>query len=130
MESTLAYVAAVMVGAWGVLHVIPTALVVRGFEPITSANRYVIVQEWIAEGITMPLPSSLPSPVLGRATHGSECAHTSRALLPRSLSLPRSSRYLIGVMAWSLLRLGPDQLRQERLNAVFNAVTDSADFIE
>ena len=32
---------------------VPTARVVRGFEPITAANRYVIVQEWIAEGFTM-----------------------------------------------------------------------------
>ena len=49
----MAYVAGVMIGAWGILHVVPTCRVVRSFEPITSANRYVIVQEWIAEGMTM-----------------------------------------------------------------------------
>ena len=53
MGSTLAYVAAALTGAWGVLHVIPTPRVVEGFEPITRSNRYVIVQEWIAEGMTM-----------------------------------------------------------------------------
>ena len=49
----MAYVAAALIGAWGVLHVIPTGRVVEGFEPVTRANRYVIVQEWIAEGMTM-----------------------------------------------------------------------------
>lgn len=31
----------------------PTRRVVAGFEPITTANRYVILQEWIAERMTM-----------------------------------------------------------------------------
>jgi len=53
MASVLAYFAAAMTGVWGVLHVAPTARVVRAFEPITASNRYVIVQEWLAEGFTM-----------------------------------------------------------------------------
>jgi hypothetical protein len=53
LASALAYAAAALVAAWGVLHVIPTFRVVEGFEPITPSNRYVILQEWIAEGMTM-----------------------------------------------------------------------------
>jgi hypothetical protein len=53
MSSILAYLAAAVVGVWGVLHVIPTTRVLRAFEPITAANHHVIMQEWLAEGFTM-----------------------------------------------------------------------------
>jgi hypothetical protein len=46
-------VAAVLVALWGVAHVIPTRQVVAGFEPITEDNRRVVVQEWLAEALTM-----------------------------------------------------------------------------
>jgi hypothetical protein len=49
----LAYVAAALVGLWGVAHAIPTSRVVAGFEPITTDNRRVLVQEWLAEAFTM-----------------------------------------------------------------------------
>src|SRR5689334_16322939 len=49
----LAYIAAALVGLWGVAHAIPTMQVVAGFEPVTSDNRRVILQEWLAESITM-----------------------------------------------------------------------------
>jgi hypothetical protein len=53
VEEALAYVAAVLVALWGVAHVIPTRQVVAGFEPITEDNRRVVVQEWLAESLTM-----------------------------------------------------------------------------
>ena len=53
VASVFAYIAAAITGIWGVLHVAPTVRVLRGFEPITTANRYVILQEWVAEGMTM-----------------------------------------------------------------------------
>ena len=53
MASVLAYTAAAITGIWGILHVMPTVRVLRGFEPITRANRYVLLQEWVAEGMTM-----------------------------------------------------------------------------
>ena len=49
----LAYVAAGLIGLWGVAHAIPTRQVVAGFEPITIDNRRVITQEWLAEAFTM-----------------------------------------------------------------------------
>jgi len=53
MDDVLAYVAAVLVGLWGVAHAIPTSRVVAGFGPITTDNRRVLVQEWLAEAFTM-----------------------------------------------------------------------------
>jgi hypothetical protein len=53
MAAVLAYVAAGLVGLWGVAHAIPTRQVVRGFEPISRGNRLVLTQEWLAEAFTM-----------------------------------------------------------------------------
>ena len=38
---------------WGVAHVIPTRRVLASFDPISSDNRRVILQEWLAEALTM-----------------------------------------------------------------------------
>lgn len=53
MSALLAYVAAAVVAGWGVAHAIPTRQVVAGFGPISSDNRQVIRQEWLAEAFTM-----------------------------------------------------------------------------
>ena len=49
----LAYVAAALVGAWGIVHALPTKRVVAGFGQITADNRRILVQEWLAESFTM-----------------------------------------------------------------------------
>ena len=48
-----AYVAAALTGLWGVSHAIPTRQVLAGFAPITADNRRVLMQEWLAEAMTM-----------------------------------------------------------------------------
>ena len=53
MSTLLAYVAAAAVGIWGVAHAVPTRQVVSGFAPVTTDNRRVILQEWLAEAVTM-----------------------------------------------------------------------------
>jgi hypothetical protein len=53
MNEVLAYVAAGMVGLWGVAHAVPTRQVLAGFDPITLDNRRVLLQEWLAEAVTM-----------------------------------------------------------------------------
>jgi hypothetical protein len=53
MNEVLAYVAARMVGLWGVAHAVPTRQVLAGFDPITLDNRRVLLQEWLAEAVTM-----------------------------------------------------------------------------
>ena len=49
----LAYVAAALIGVWGIAHAVPTKRVVAGFAPITTDNRRVLIQEWLAEFFTM-----------------------------------------------------------------------------
>ncbi|MFP8963791.1 hypothetical protein ACLIYP_25050 [Streptomyces nanhaiensis] len=53
MEEVLAYTAAGLVGLWGVSHAVPTRSVVAGFGEISADNRRVLVQEWLAEAVTM-----------------------------------------------------------------------------
>jgi hypothetical protein len=53
MSATLAYLAGAIVALWGVAHAIPTRQVIAGFEPVTSDNRRIIAQEWLAEAFTM-----------------------------------------------------------------------------
>ncbi|HEY7607568.1 MAG TPA: hypothetical protein VID07_12450 [Actinomycetes bacterium] len=53
MREVLAFVAAGLVGLWGVAHAVPTRRVVDRFGPITVDNRRVLLQEWLAEAFTM-----------------------------------------------------------------------------
>ena len=53
MATALAYVAAAVIAMWGVAHAIPTRQVVAGFEPISADNRQIVLQEWLAEALTM-----------------------------------------------------------------------------
>jgi hypothetical protein len=53
MAALLAYAAGVIVALWGVAHAIPTRQVLAGFAPITTDNRRIVVQEWLAEAFTM-----------------------------------------------------------------------------
>ncbi len=53
MTSLLAYLAAAVTGLWGVAHAVPTGRVVAGFGAIGTDNRRVLVQEWLAEAVTM-----------------------------------------------------------------------------
>ncbi|MDJ0959535.1 MAG: hypothetical protein QNJ88_02675 [Acidimicrobiia bacterium] len=53
MSATLAYVAAAVIALWGIAHAIPTRQVVAGFGAISTDNRRIITQEWIAEALTM-----------------------------------------------------------------------------
>jgi hypothetical protein len=49
----LAYAAAGLIGLWGIAHAVPTRQVVAGFAPITTGNRRILLQEWLAESLTM-----------------------------------------------------------------------------
>ena len=53
MSSTLAYTASAIVALWGLAHTIPTRRVLAGFEPITTDNRRVVLQERLAEALAM-----------------------------------------------------------------------------
>lgn len=53
LATILASVAAALVAGWGVAHAVPTRQVLAGFEPVSANNRRVILQEWLAEALTM-----------------------------------------------------------------------------
>lgn len=53
MSAELAWIAAAVIASWGVAHAVPTGRVLAGFTPITAANRRVLLQEWLAEAVTM-----------------------------------------------------------------------------
>jgi len=53
MPAVLAYVGAALVAVWGLAHAIPTRQVLASFEPVTADNRRIILQEWLAEALTM-----------------------------------------------------------------------------
>jgi hypothetical protein len=53
MAALLAYAAGAIVAVWGVAHAAPTRQVLAGFAPITSDNRRIVTQEWLAEAFTM-----------------------------------------------------------------------------
>ena len=51
MSDVLAYLAAGIVAAWGVSHIVPTRQVVAGFGDIGTDNRYIITMEWVVEAL-------------------------------------------------------------------------------
>ncbi len=53
MAAILAYFAGSVVAVWGVAHAVPTRQVLAGFSPITVDNRRILLQEWLAEALTM-----------------------------------------------------------------------------
>ena len=53
VNAILAYIAGAVVAVWGVAHAVPTRQVLAGFEPVSSDNRRIILQEWLAEAFTM-----------------------------------------------------------------------------
>ena len=53
VDAILAYIAGAVVAVWGAAHAIPTRQVLAGFEPVSTDNRRIILQEWLAEAFTM-----------------------------------------------------------------------------
>ncbi len=51
MSDVLALLAAGIVTAWGVSHIVPTRQVVAGFGDIGTDNRYIITMEWVVEAL-------------------------------------------------------------------------------
>jgi hypothetical protein len=48
------FTASAIVIVWGVAHIaIPTKSIVRGFGPISSDNRRIILMEWLMEGVLL-----------------------------------------------------------------------------
>ena len=53
MSALLAYIAASLGIAWGIVHVIPTRRVLAALEPTNADNRWMFLQEWLVEAVAM-----------------------------------------------------------------------------
>jgi len=53
MNQVLLYIAATLIGLWGVAHLFATKGVVAGFGDLTTDNRRIITMEWIVEGVAL-----------------------------------------------------------------------------
>ena len=49
----LLYIGAAITFLWGVVHLFPTASVVKGFGDISADNKNIITMEWINEGVAL-----------------------------------------------------------------------------
>ena len=73
--TALACLAASLVALWGLAHAIPTRPVVAGFGAISTDNRRVIAQEWLAEALTMWFIAAVVFTVTGVAGAGTPAAN-------------------------------------------------------
>ncbi len=53
LNLVLLYVGSCVITLWGIAHLIPTMSIVRGFEVISVDNRFIIMMEWIVEGLAL-----------------------------------------------------------------------------
>lgn len=53
LRHILLYTGSAAIAFWGLMHLVKTRPVVRGFEPLTDDNRLVLTMEWILEGVTL-----------------------------------------------------------------------------
>ena len=87
MSEILVYVAAGILFAWGVSHLIPTERVVGGFGAIGYDNRQVIRMEWIAESVAFGFVAILVTATALSGIDGGEAALTYRV----------SAGFLVGI---------------------------------
>lgn len=59
MNDALAYVAAGIVTAWGISHIVPTRQVVASFGEIGSDNGRILTMEWVAEALAFFFASAV-----------------------------------------------------------------------
>ena len=53
INQVLLYLGGALSIVWGVAHLLPTKSVVAGFGEISVDNRYIIMMEWIVEGVAL-----------------------------------------------------------------------------
>ena len=49
----LLYIAAALIGVWGLAHLVATSGVVVGFGELSADNRRIIAMEWVVEGVAL-----------------------------------------------------------------------------
>ena len=52
-QPALLYAASATITLWGIAHLFPTNKVVRGFGPISQANRRILTMAWVSEALAL-----------------------------------------------------------------------------
>ena len=60
LNETLIYIGSAIIIAWGIAHLIPTRLIVKGFGEISDDNKKILTMELLAEGLTLIFLGVLP----------------------------------------------------------------------
>ncbi len=47
------YAGSIIILLWGIAHILPTRIVVAGFEPLSPDNRLILTMEWVGEGLAL-----------------------------------------------------------------------------
>ena len=63
MHEVWIYGGAILVGLWGVAHLVNTPLVILTLHPATVDDRRVITMEWINEGVTLVFLAAIATAV-------------------------------------------------------------------
>jgi len=53
------YAGSIIIILWGIAHLFPTAVIVRGFGEISADNKKILVMEWVAAGLWMCFAGAL-----------------------------------------------------------------------
>ncbi len=53
MNEILPLIGSVIAVVWGIAHIFPVRLVVSGFGPLSRDNRFIILMEWVSEGLAL-----------------------------------------------------------------------------
>ena len=53
LNIVLLYVGSAVITLWGIAHLVPTMSIVRGFGVISVDNRFIVIMEWIVEGLVL-----------------------------------------------------------------------------
>jgi hypothetical protein len=65
------FVGSAILVAWGIAHVaIPTKAIVRGFGPISTDNKRILLMEWLMEGVLLVFVGLLVTAVRAFAPEG------------------------------------------------------------
>ena len=94
MSALLAWLAGIVVAGWGVMHIMPSKKVVAGYEPLTDENRWILLMEWVAEGIAYIFVGVLLAAATVRGAHGNEVTVTVYAV---------SAGMLVVMAVWTVL---------------------------
>jgi len=109
----LLYAGSTMIFIWGIAHIVPTKIVVAGFEPLSRDNRLVLTMEWVAEGLALMFIGglcALLTLVVGPRAAGARTVYWACAAM------------LLVLAAWTALMAGRTRVVQFKICPIVKSV--------